>query len=105
MRPLGVAVQRREAPNGRMECIEVVRSRQVMNIVESLEPFNFDLAEPLIHLIQEGVAGGYGAVCGSRDLRGQAVAKRVHPRTRFASLSPRAAAFRAVALVRCDLSL
>jgi hypothetical protein len=105
MRPLGVAVQRREAPNSRMEFIEVVRSRQVVNIVDSLEPRNFDLAELLIHLIQEGVVGGCGAGCGSRDLRSQAVAERVHPRTRFALLSPRAAAFRAVALVRCDLSL
>jgi hypothetical protein len=56
MSPLGVAVQRREAPNSGMECIEVVGSRQVMNFVESLDPFNFDVAEMMMDRVGAGTA-------------------------------------------------
>src|SRR6266404_29750 len=102
---LRVAVQRRQAPNGRMECIEVVGSRQFVNVVERLNTFNFDLAQTMIRRIREGVLGGRVAVCGSRDLRCQAVPKRVHSRTRFAFLSAGAVAFGAIALVCYDLPL
>src|ERR1700732_2647237 len=103
MRPLGVAVQRREASNGRMQPVDVVGSRYIMNVVKRLNPFNFDLAETLIHPIH--VVGGCNAHGGGRGLRGQAVAQRVHTRTRLALLTERAAAFCAIALVCGDLPL
>ena len=76
---LRVAFERREPPNNRMERVEVLRSQQIMNFVENLNAFNFDLAKTLIHRIREGVLGGRVAVCGSRDHRCQALPKRVHP--------------------------
>ncbi len=86
-----------------------MRCRQIMNIGENLKTFNFDLAQTLIHRIRGRVVGGCVVVCGAGGgidrHRSQAVAKRVHPRTRFAFLTTGAAAFGAIALICCDLPL
>jgi hypothetical protein len=87
--------------NGLMQRIEVGRSRQIMHLVEDLRSTSIwrrhcYIAPP------PRVAGECVVVSRRSRLRGQAVAKRVHPRTRFPSLT---AAFRAVPLVCCDLPL
>jgi hypothetical protein len=48
MGALRVAFERREAPDSPIEFVEVLRCRQIINIVENLDAFNFDLAEALI---------------------------------------------------------
>jgi len=48
MGALRVAFERGEASDGLMEGVEVFGSRQGINGVESLEPFNLDLAETVI---------------------------------------------------------
>ncbi len=48
MGALRVAFERGEASDGLMEGVEVLGSRQGINGVESLEPFNLDLAETVI---------------------------------------------------------
>src|SRR5260370_38715332 len=88
-----------------MQRIEVLRSRQNINLVESLDAFNLDLAETLTHRVNRRVIGGCIAAGASNGSRGQAMAKRVHSRTRFALLSAGAAAFRAIPPVRRDLRL
>jgi hypothetical protein len=90
-----------------MERVEVLGYRQIMNLVENLDAFNFDLAQTLKHRIHGRVVGGGVIVSGGGidRHRGQAVAKRVHPRTRFALLTAGASAFGAIALVCCDLPL
>jgi hypothetical protein len=45
MGALRVAFKRREAPDSRIEFVEVLRCRQIMNIVENLDAFNFDMAD------------------------------------------------------------
>ncbi len=65
MGALRVAFERREAPNSRMEFVEVLRCRQIMHIVENLDAFNFDLAETLIHSIHARVVGGCVVVSGA----------------------------------------
>src|SRR6478672_2192076 len=94
MRALRVAFQRREASNGHMQRVEVLGSQQHMNLVESLDAFNFDLAETifdlaetLTHRINGRIVGGCVAVGTGNGRRGQAMAKRVHPRTRLAFLT------------------
>src|SRR5260221_5529841 len=88
-----------------MQRIEVLGSRQNINLVESLDAFNLDLAETLTHRINRRVIGGCIAVGASNGSRGQAMAKLVHPRTRFAFLTAWATTFRAIAPVRRDLPL
>src|SRR6185295_13119016 len=105
MRALRVAFQRREASNGHMQRVEVLGSQQHMNLVESLDAFNFDLAETLTHRINGRIVDGCVAVGAGNGRRGQAMAKRVHPRTRLAFLTAWAATFRAIAFVRRDLPL
>src|SRR5258706_7153010 len=104
-----VAFERREPSNSRMEHVEVLRYRQIINIVESLHPFNFDLAQAPVHRIHARVVGGCAAVSGASGgidrHRGQAVAKRVHSRTRLAFLTAWTAAFCSIVLVRRDLPL
>ncbi|SRR6266446_1917866 len=109
MGALRVAVERRELANCDMEIFEVLRFRQAMNFVENLDAFNFDLTETLVHRVHAGVVDGCVVVTGADGAidrhRGQAVAKRIHSRSRFAFLSAGAAASGAVALVCCDLPL
>ena len=109
MRTLRVAFKCGEPSNSGVQHVEVLRYRQIMHIVESLNTFNFDLAQTLIHRIHARVVGGCVVVSGAGGRidrhRGQAMAKRVHSRTRFAFLSLRAAAFRGVALVCGHLPL
>src|SRR3981189_1339917 len=109
MRTLRVAFKCGEPSNSGVQHVEVLRYRQIMHIVESLNTFNFDLAQTLIHRVHARVVGGCVVVSGAGgriDLhRGQAMAKRVHSRARFAFLSAGAVAFGAVALVCCDLPL
>src|SRR5712671_7689921 len=97
MGTLRIAFQRCEPPNGRMEHVEVLRARQIINVVEKLNTFNFDLAQTLIHSIHAGIVGEcvvvIGAGGGIDPHRGQAVAKRVHTRTRLAFLTAGAATF------------
>src|ERR1700694_2451222 len=99
MATLRITFQRREPPNSFMEIVEVLRHRQIMNVVENLNALNFDLAETLIHPIHGRVVDGCRTVRGKSGRRGKAVAKRVHSRTRFALLSAGPAAFRAIPLV------
>src|ERR1700687_5009072 len=88
-----------------MDRFEVLGTRQIMDVVESLDSFNFDLAETLIDRVLARVVGRCGAVSGGGidRHRCQAVAKRVHSRTRFAFLTAWAATLCAIALVRSDL--
>ena len=58
MGTLRVAFQGREPPNSRMEFLEVLRYRQIMNLVENLNALNFDLTEALIHRIDGRVVDG-----------------------------------------------
>src|SRR6266436_9677705 len=85
---LRVAFERREPPNSSMERGHVLGPRQIMHFVENLQAFNFDLAQALIHRTHAGVVSEWVVVrrsggCIDRH-RGQAVAKRVQPRTRLA---------------------
>src|SRR6476660_9667094 len=107
MGALRVAFERRESSNGLMERVEGLGCRQVINVIEGLNPFNLDLAETVIHRLHERIIGcGAISVGGGIDRRrGQAVAKRIHSRTRFAFLTTWAAAFRGVPLVRSYLPL
>src|SRR5258706_8223499 len=110
MGALWVALERREPSNSGMEFVEIMRCRQIMNIGENLKTFNFDLGQTLIHRIHGRVVGGCvvvrGAGGGIDRHRGQAVAKRVHPRTRFAFLTAGPRLFaplrRFAAICRCD---
>ena len=105
MGALRVTFERRELPETGIERAGIGQLPHITDFVEYLCTFNFDLSEALIHRIQErsiGVTEAGGAIDRHRC---QAVAKRVHSRTRFALLSLRAAAFRGVALVCCDLPL
>src|SRR5258708_31667810 len=103
MGALRVAFERREPSNREKQRVEVLGSRQIMHIDENFDALNFDLAETVVHRVQARVVGEWVVVSqggGGLDRnRGQAVAKRVHPGTRFALLSAGAAAFCAVALV------
>src|SRR5258706_2543464 len=109
MGALRVAFERREPSNSSMERVEVLRYRQIINIVENFHAFNFDLAQTLVHRIDAGIVGECAVVSGAGGgidrHRGQAVAKRVHSRTRLAFLTTGAAAFGAIALICCDLPL
>src|SRR5258705_5455148 len=104
MGALRVAFEGYEASNSGMERVDILRFRHVINVTENLYALNFDLAETLIqHRLHAGVVGGCVVVSGAGGgvdrHRGQAVAKRVHPRTRLAFLTAGAAAFGAIALV------
>src|ERR1700676_837853 len=105
MGPLRVAFQRREPLDSRMEFVEVLRYRQIMNVVKNLNTLNFDLAETLIHRIHGRVIRGCRRVASSKVRGGQPVAKRVHPGTRFAFLTAGAAAFGAIPFICRDLPL
>src|ERR1700681_3191158 len=108
MSALRVAFERRQPSNSTMEGAQVLRFRQIMHIDENLDAFNFDLAETLIHPTNTRVIGEWVIVscAGSLDpQRGQAMAKRVHSRTRFAFLTAGAAAFGAVPFICRDLPL
>src|SRR5713226_5999498 len=105
MGALRVAFERGEASDGLMEGVEVLGSRQGINVVEDLEPFNLDLAETVIHRVHARIvdgcivvtgAGGGGGGGGIDQHRSQAVAKRVHSRTRLAFFTAGAATFRAI---------
>src|SRR5260370_33421848 len=106
MGALRVAFERSEASDGLMEGVEVLGSRQLINVVEDLEPFNLDLAETVIHRVHARTVDGCvvvdGAGVGIDQHRGQAVAKRVHSRTRLAFFTAGAATFRAIPLVYRD---
>jgi hypothetical protein len=58
MGALRVAFERREPSNSLMEFTEVLGLREIMNVVENLDTFNFYLAESLIHRIHAGIVGG-----------------------------------------------
>src|SRR6266516_7828501 len=109
MGALRVAFEGYDASNSGIERVEVLRFRHVINVTENLYALNFDLAETLIHRLHAGVVGGCvvvsGAGGGVNPHRVQAVAKRVHPRTRLALLAGGAAAFGTIALVSRDLPL
>src|SRR5713226_18870 len=92
MGALRVAFQRGESSNSLMERVDGLGSRQIINVVEGLKPFDLDLAETVIHRLHGRIIG-CGAFSGGRGVRGQAVAKRIHSRTRFALLT---------AICRCD---
>src|SRR5258708_15519418 len=106
---LRVAFERRGPPNSSIERGHVLGPLQIMHFVENLLAFDFDLAQALIHRTHAGVVSEWVVVrrsggCIDRH-RGQAVAKRVHPRTRLALWTAGAAAFCVVALVRRVLPL
>src|SRR5216683_622237 len=109
MGALRVAFERGESSDGLLEGVEVLGSRQGINGVEHLEPFNLDLAETVIHRVHARIVDGCvvvtGAGGGIDQHRGQAVAKRVHSRTRLAFFTAGAATFSAITLVCCDLPL
>jgi hypothetical protein len=107
MGALRVAFESRESSNGVMERVKVLGSGQGVNFVERLNLFNLDLAETVIHRLHQRLIG-CGAIVGGPGIdrsRGQAVAKRIHSRPRFAFLAAWAAAFCAVPLVRSYLPL
>ena len=107
MGALRVALESRELSNGVMERVKVLGSRQGINFVEGLNLFNLDLAKTVVHRLYRRFIG-YGAIIGGRGIgrrRGQAMAKRIHSRTRFAFLGAWAVAFCTISLVRRYLPL
>src|SRR5258706_1325029 len=65
MRTLRVAFKCGEPSNSGVQHVEVLRYRQIMHIAESLNTFNFDLAQTLIHRIRARVVGGCVVVSGA----------------------------------------
>jgi hypothetical protein len=105
MRALRVAFQRRQGPEHGWQLVDILEARQAVKVAPNPNTLDFDLAETPIHRIREQLIGACVVDIGSGGLGGESVAKRVHPRTRFAFLTAWAAALCAVALVRRYLPL